>query len=180
MKLAVEERLIALSSGQLDVGVLRPTAIVGPGGQNLLKLANSLQSANVFINYVRASALAHRPMHLVPVRSVADALLHLSTIPVTLNGGVYIAASDDDPDNNFQSVEAILMSSLGLGKRALPLVPMPRRALSALLRVIGRTDADTARTFDSGKLRATNFRQTVSVASAVCEFGESIRKGASG
>ena len=84
--------------------------------------------------------------------------------------------SEDDPDNSFQAVEAILMGSMGLGQRAFPVMPLSRQALSILLRMMGRPDTDMARTFDLGKLRATILRAAVSVASAVREFGETIWK----
>jgi nucleoside-diphosphate-sugar epimerase len=176
MKLVAEQRLLCISSGKLDVGVLRPTAIVGPGGQNLLKLANSLRNDSWLANYLRASVFGRRPMHLVPATDVVAALLHLAEFPAPLNGNVYIAASDEDPDNNFRSVESILMSSMGLGHRTIPVVPLPLQVLSTLLNLMGRSDTNVSRTYDSAKLRTTNFRSVDSIASAVRDFAKSLQK----
>ena len=173
-KWALEQRVRnALSTG-LDVGILRPTAILGPGGQNLLKLAKSLQTGSRIANYFRACLFGRRPMHLVPVRNVAAALLHLAVLPAALNGNIYNVSSDDDPTNNFESVEAILLRSLGLQPRKLPLLPLPMQVLALILRLLGRSVTNMARIYDSQKLLATNVVPVDSVADAVREFGENL------
>ncbi len=178
-KLTMEQHVLSARSNGLDVGMLRPTAIVGPGGQNLVKLAKSLQHSHRTVNYLRACLFGRRPMHLVPVRNVAAALLHLAVLPGGLNGEVYIVASDDDPENNFQNVEEGLMRALGLESRKFPILPVPRQLLSLLLRLRGRSETSMARCFESKKLLATNFRPIDSVAMAVRTFGESLRQHSS-
>jgi nucleoside-diphosphate-sugar epimerase len=174
-KWALEQRVLSALSRGLDVGILRPTAIVGPGGKNLLKLARSLQNGSRIVNYLRASLFGRRPMHLVPVRDVTAALLHLAALPVALNGNVYIVSSDDDPGNNFQGVEETLLRSLRLEPRKVPLLPRPIQVLSLLLRLLGRSEISMERFYDSKKLRATNFKPVDSVKKAVFEFGEQIK-----
>lgn len=174
-KWALEQRVLSALSRGLDVGIVRPTAIVGPGGQNLLKLARSLQNGSRIASYLRACLFGRRPMHLVPVRNVAAALLHLAVLPTALNGNVYQVSSDDDPDNNFHSVEGMLSRSLGLEPRKLPLLSLPGQVLALLLRFLGRSDTNLARHYDSTKLMATGFMPLDSVADAVREFGESRR-----
>ena len=174
-KLAVEERALRGMSNGLDVGILRPTGIVGPGGQNLAKLAESLQRDNRVVTYLRACLFGRRPMHLVPVRTVAMALIHLGLLPGEIDGNVYIVSSDRDPDNNFRDVEALLLRSLDLPPRVLPLLPMPKQLLSLLLRLRGRSDTNMEREFSSEKLLATNFTPVDSVGAAVSAFAESLR-----
>lgn len=174
-KWLLEQQVLDALSRGLDVGILRPTAIVGPGGQNLLKLAGALQSGNEVLNYLRASFFGKRPMHLVSIRDVTAALCHLAFLPTILNGNVYIVSSDDDPENNFQSVEANLLSSLGLAPRKFPLLPLPLQVLSLLLRLMGRSDRDMQRMYGCQKLLATNFKPVHSVAMAVREFGHNIQ-----
>jgi nucleoside-diphosphate-sugar epimerase len=174
-KLALEHRVLSAVPRGLDVGILRPTAIVGPGGQNLVKLARSLQSGVAIVNYLRASLLSVRAMHLVPARNVAAAVLHLAGLPVPLAGNIYQVSSDDDPNNNFRSVERTLSVSLGLQPRSLPLLPVPEGVLLLLLRILGRPERDVASAYDSRKLLATGFKPIDTVLNAVREFGESIR-----
>jgi len=174
-KWVLEQRVLSALSRGIDVGILRPTAIVGPGSQNLLKLAKSLQNGSRLASYLRASLFGRRPMHLVPVRDVAAALLHLATLPGALDGNIFIVSADDDPKNDFLSVEDILLRAMGRGSRTVPPVPVPRLVLSLLLRLRGRSGADVSRRYDASKLLATNFRRVDSVAGAVCEFGRSAR-----
>jgi nucleoside-diphosphate-sugar epimerase len=175
-KWALENRALSAISRGLDVGILRPTAIVGPGGQNLLSLARSLRDGSRIVNYFRAGLFGRRPMHLVPVRDVAAALLYLAVLPGTLNGEVFIISSDDDPENNFQGVEKILLKALGMAPRKLPLLPFPIRLLSLSLRLWGRSETNMGRIYDSYKIRSIGFKQVDMVAKAVCEFGEEFIK----
>jgi nucleoside-diphosphate-sugar epimerase len=92
IKWALERQVLGIHSESLDVGILRPTAIVGPGGANLLKLARALRGGSAVVNYLRASLFADRPMHLVPVRNVAAAVLHLAALPGPLGGNIYHVA----------------------------------------------------------------------------------------
>jgi nucleoside-diphosphate-sugar epimerase len=174
-KWAIEQRVLGALPGGLDVSILRPTAVVGPGGQNLHKLATSLVSGNAFTNYLRASLFGRRPMHLVPVRNVTAALLHLSVLPAASNGNIYIVSSDHDPDNNFHNVEEIMLRSLGLQPRKLPLLPIPSEVLSLALRLLGRSELGVTRIYDSQKLHDSGFKPIDSVEKAVREFGENIK-----
>jgi nucleoside-diphosphate-sugar epimerase len=175
-KWALEQAVLTASSKGLDTGILRPTAILGPGGRNLLKLARSLQTGSPFANYLRACLNRRRPMHLVPVRNVTAALLHLAFLPGRLNGGVFLVSSDDDPDNNFLSIEEILSRSLGLRPRRIPLLPVPGAVLPLLLRLRGRSETNTERLYLAGKLLGTRFVPVDSVANGVREFAETLRQ----
>jgi nucleoside-diphosphate-sugar epimerase len=175
-KLAVELRLDAARTKGVDVGILRPTAIVGFGGQNLLSLVNALQSGMRVTNYLRASIFGKRHMHLVPVRNVTAAALHLALLPSPLGGNAYIVSADDDPVNNFQSIERILTESLGLKPRNMPLIPVPRLALEIILGLRGRSDRNCDRIYDSAKLLGTDFHPPDSVERAVFELGAKLRQ----
>jgi nucleoside-diphosphate-sugar epimerase len=174
-KWALEQRVLNASTKDLDVGILRPTAIVGPGGQNLLKLAISLQKGNGVANYLRASVFGTRPMHLVPVRDVAASLVHLASMPVSLNGNIYHVSRDSDPNNNFESIENTLLRALSLRPRKVPLLRIPAFVLPLLLGLLGRSDTGNSRIYDQSKLIESGFKQVDSVLNAVREFGEKIR-----
>ncbi|MDB4877492.1 MAG: putative NADH-flavin reductase [Gemmatimonadetes bacterium] len=175
-KWAVEQHVCAAVARGLDVAIVRPTAIIGPGGQNLLSLSRSIRQAPRIISYARACLFGARPMHLVPVRDVAAALLHVAMLPGALAGEVFIASSDDDSSNNFRSVEVILTEALALPRRTLPLLLLPTGMLSLLLRLRGRSETRLDRTYAHEKLRATGFRPVDTIAAVVREFGESVRE----
>jgi len=173
-KLAIERRVLSALRPGLDIGVLRPTAIVGAGGKNLHKLTTALRAGNPFVNYLRACLFGRRPMHLVPVRDVARALVHLAILPDPLCGNVYIASLDDSFDNTYERVEAILRKHLGLSPRWMPRLLLPQGLLRFLQRLVGRTASDPARYYNSNKLRATRFTPDLPLDEAIREFAESV------
>lgn len=159
------------------MGIARPTAIVGPSGRNLESLALSLQLRPALINYLRACLFGRRPLHLVPVNYVAEALVHLAARAVPLEGNIFLIAADDDPDNNFPAVEELLREILGIPRLSTPLIPLPQALLAFILRLRGRSASRLDRFYTSEKLRASGFPRTDSVASAVRAFGESLARG---
>ena len=174
-KLALEACVLRAGQQGLDVAILRPTAVVGPGGQNLLKLARAIESGNSVVNYLRACLYGRRPMHLVSGRDVAAAAIHLALLPGPLAGGIYIVAADESADNEFRQVEALLRAALGVGPRRVPLLPVPSVLLSMLLRRLGRSDTDLGRRYDATKLRASGCQPVQTVRDAVLDFGKSLR-----
>jgi nucleoside-diphosphate-sugar epimerase len=174
-KYRLEEFLMLQSHDGLDVGILRPTAVVGVGGKNLVKLSGQLTNSSQIMNYFRSSVYGNRPMHLVPVQMVAEALLHLTFLPNRLAKEVYIVAADFDSDNTFQTVERLLREALGIKQRWFPLFPFPRMLLRLLLRFFGRTDFSLTRKYSADKLKSTGFETSTSVGKAVLIFGASIK-----
>ena len=173
-KYDLEFQILKGLSKVIDVGILRPTAVVGPGGQNLAKLASELKKTNMIISYLRSSLYGRRPMHLVSIRNVIAAMMHLAVLPVAMKGNIYIVSDDHDPENNFQSIEKCLTLSMGQKIRKIPNVPLPKTFLVILLRLLGRSDFDMTRKYDSSKLASTGFVPVDSVLDAVHAFGMSI------
>lgn len=171
----VERRVLQALGRGVDVGILRPTAIVGAGGENLRKLARQLQNDSAALNYVRASIFGKRPLHLVPVGNVAAALLHLAALQTALQGNIYHVCSDDDSGNNFLSVEKELLRALGLRPRKWPLLSIPAWVLKVLLALRGRSPSEVTRIYDGRKLLSTGFKPTDSVLDAVRQLGRQLR-----
>ncbi len=174
VKFALEEQVLKNGLDDLNVIVLRPTAIVGPGGKNLLTLVDALLKGNQLVNYLRASLFRNRKMHLVSVHNVAAAILHLAIQEPLSSRGIYFISSDEDPKNNFLSIESILRETLGLKRRKIPLLPIPLSFLSLLLKLKGRSGFNLSRTYDSKKLFSTNFIPVDSLDNAVSQFGKSV------
>ena len=175
-KLALEKRVINASLRGLDVGILRPTAIVGCDGKNLLKLAHSLMYGNQFGNYLKTCVLGKMPMHLVPARNVVSALLHMALLTKQLDGNIFIVSADDDIDNNFQRVGEILTEELGLNRNIFPYITLPRVLQLFLFKIINRNDINMNRTYDSKKLSDYDFEPIDSVNEAVRQFAHSIKQ----
>ena len=174
-KYGLEKFILSDLHNGLDVAVLRPTAVVGVGSKNLVKLSDQLINSSKITNYFRSSLFGNRPMHLVPVQMVSEALVHLIFSPNPLSKQVYIVAADSDADNNFKKVEGLLRKALGMEQRKIPLLPLPQCFLRSLLRLLGRTDFRLSRNYRTDKLKSTGFQTESSVGGAVMSFGTSIK-----
>ncbi|TVT68221.1 MAG: NAD(P)-dependent oxidoreductase [Denitromonas halophila] len=167
-KLAIEDAIRTSDSGACEVAVLRPAAVFGAGGQNLLAFVNSLCSGSVPANYLRASLFGRRRMHLVPVQTVVAALLFLADCEQAIDGEVFNVSDDDDMRNNFRDVERVLSDALEIPTRKLPSLPIPSVVLRVLLQLRGRSELDPYCVYRADKIRQLGFVRPI-------EFEEALR-----
>jgi nucleoside-diphosphate-sugar epimerase len=168
-KYQIENLLLDVANDDFKIYILRPTAVIGPGGQNLKKLLWAIEESNSVINYIRSSVFGNRNLNLVAVKDVVGALIHLSK-PSSFHSGVYICSADDDPANRYDKVEAIMRELLKKQQRIKPL-PLPKNILKVLLRFNRSGAARFAnRNYSSEKLFHTGFQRSQSIAQAAREF----------
>ena len=169
-KYALELALESAAAGRFPLAIVRPTAIFGPGLQNVVALIESLRKGRGAVNYVRSALFGHRHLHLVPVETVAEALTFLALGRDTENAKKrcvrYIVSTDDEPGGRFNEVESRLRRELKL-KSAPLIVPVPSWILRCALTLSGRSDTDPYRIYDASRLQAAGFRPTVSLVSAL-------------
>jgi len=156
-KLAVERALFEPDAGEMQITVLRPTAVFGEGGGALRSLALSLKQDSRVTNYLRSSLFGHRRMHLVPVAKVISALRFLCDLEARIHGEVFIVSDDSEPSNNFRNVEALLMQGLKVPAYCLPRPAIPYWILRLALRARGRGEIDPTCSYSMEKLHALGF-----------------------
>ena len=168
-KYQIESLLLDVANDDFKIYILRPTAVIGPGGQNLRKVLWAIEAGNCVMNYIRSSVFGNRNLNLVAVKDVVGAIMHLSK-PLSFQSGVYICSADDDPDNRYDKVEAIMRELLEKQKIIKP-IPLPKKILKLMLR-FSRSGAGrfANRNYSSEKLFHTGFQRSESVAQAVREF----------
>ncbi len=176
IKMYVEQMVLNSLSKKVDVGILRPTAIVGHGGKNLEKLANSLIYGNKLVNYLKTCVLGYTPMHLVPVRNVVSALMHLAFYKNNLNGNIFIVSADHDINNNFLKVEEILINELGLDSNKFPRILIPKIFQIVLFKILRRGNLNLNRKFLSKKLSEYGYTPTDTIKDAIYQFAKSIKR----
>ena len=168
-KYQIESLLLDAPNDDFKIYILRPTAVIGPGGHNLRKLLCEVEAGNSVMNYIRSSVFGKRNMNLVAVKDVVGALMHLSTSS-SFQSGIYICSADDDPDNRYDKVEAIMRELLKKQQRIKSL-PLPKQILKVILKFSKSGAARfTNRNYSSQKLFATGFQRSESVAQAVRKF----------
>ncbi len=134
-KYAIEQLLLSYQP-QFEVIILRPSAVFGPQGKNLLKLAHDLQHGSPIINYLKSCMMGCRTMNLVYVNNVVASILFLAAIADLENKHIFLI-SDHDHKNNYRDIEAYLLSRFYPQYYWLPVIELPRvffRSLSVLLR----------------------------------------------
>jgi len=166
-KLAVEQLLLG---SDCETTVLRPAAVFGPGGKNLVKLAQDLLRRPMVVNYVKSCLEGNRRMNLVHVDNVVAALIFLIEAPPDVGGEVYIVSDDESPFNNYHDVEQRLARGLEVAYHPVPPLVLPRVALSLALKMLGRTNTNPGRIYDGSKLLKAGLRKPMPFEQGVASF----------
>jgi nucleoside-diphosphate-sugar epimerase len=169
-KLVIEEVLLRRARGYFPVAILRPTAVFGPGGRNLLKLADGLCLGKGLGNYLKACLFNRRRMNLVCLDNVVAALIFLADSGPETAGQAFIIADDDSPLNNYRDLEAILRKKLAVAPYPLPIIPLPAGILRTLLNLAGRPTADPEVSYSCAKIAALGFERPCALAEGIEQF----------
>jgi len=175
-KLAVERRLAEEAGGALELAVLRPTAVFGPRGRNLLALATRLAAGGKWANYARSCLHGRRRLNLVCVDNVVAAIRFALDAPLAAGPEVFIVSDDDDPLNNYRAVESRLAARLGRGDYPVPPLALPAAVLAAILRLRGRSNANPNRVYSGAKLAGAGFRRPAPLAAGLESFADWYRR----
>lgn len=170
-KWQAEQLLTSHLRGRAPLTVARPTAVFGPGGQNLVALADALRRGGAVRGTLRRMLFGDRAMHLVPVGTVVRALHFLAARMPSADGAIFHVAADDDPENTYRCVEGRLSKGLGVGQPPWPPLTLPAPVLSMALRARGRSDTSADRRYSGAALRAAGFVEACPVGPAVEDFG---------
>lgn len=176
-KVAIEDVVRQAGANGLDVAILRPTAVVGPGGANLCRLAELILERRPVRDFALRSLQGKRRMNLVALDNVVAAIEFLIESDRRVVGETFFVSDDDDPHNDFAGVYRMLGERLLGNPPRLPRLPIPRQLITGMLRTMGRPNWNVARTFDDGKLHRMGFRKPASLPAAIEEFVGWYRSG---
>jgi nucleoside-diphosphate-sugar epimerase len=175
-KLEVERRLAAEARDAFELLILRPTAVFGPRGKNLVTLAARLLTGTPAGNYARACLHGRRRMNLVCVDNVVAAIRFATTVPVTAGTETFLVSDDDDELNNYRDVESALRARLGRGGYPVPPLPVPSVVLRMALRLRGRSNANPDRVYSASKLTGSGYVRPMSLAAGLASFADWYRE----
>lgn len=169
-RLAIEDVLTAGARRGFELAVVRPTAVFGPGGQNLQKLARNLKHGSRLANYVSSCVNDRRRMNLVAVENVVAAIVFALKAACRSNPEVFIVSDDEVEDNNYRAVELELMREFGIPDYPIPRMALPPAALSLLLRVSGKSLINPETTFACDKLLRYGFSKPAAFDACLSTF----------
>jgi len=156
-KLQIEQIWREHCGERVELVIIRPTAVFGAGGRNLVKLATAVSSGNAVVNYLRSCLFGRRRMNLVPVATVVSTCEFLLDFPGPLRAEVFIVSADDDPLNNFRDIERLLRAALNIPDYAVPPLFAPQGLLAAALRLAGRSNWNPGRIYEAKKLERAGY-----------------------
>nr|HAT8714112.1 NAD-dependent epimerase/dehydratase family protein [Legionella jordanis] len=156
-KLEMEKFLLNNYSSVFEVAIIRPTQVFGPGGRNLIKLADDIKYGSRIKNYFKSCLLSKRNMNLVPVQQVVEALCHLVQVkPLTKH--IYLV-SDDENTHTYSELEAYLMKRLNSKPYKFPKIPLPLFLYKNLYRLLGRGKINPKMLYLGKNLQETGYNQ---------------------
>lgn len=168
VKLAIERVLRRRLAGVCPTTVLRPTAVFGPGGANLVKLADELIREPEWLRVLKNTVNGTRRMNLVCVENLVAAIGFVAGLDPDPADGVFIVSDDDAPANTYTGVVGLLT---GQPAKSLPLAITGRFApLPLVLRIKGRGNVNPQRQYSSAKLTALGFFKATPFDAAVIRF----------
>jgi nucleoside-diphosphate-sugar epimerase len=171
-KLAIEQALLREVGATCEVVVLRPTAVFGPGGRNLVKLATEVATGGPMSRRLKLAFHADRSMHLVGVESVVEAILVLATSAAAVDGEVYIVAADEAATNNYRDVEACLSRAFADATKHGTVVHLPHALRDWVLRRVRHVGVPSRARFSSGKLKALGYQAPVPFETAIDHYAK--------
>ena len=169
-KLAVEETL-ARHLSATELVVLRPTAVFGPGGLNVVKLAAEIAGGNRAARYAKACFHGHRPLNLVSVENVIAALVFLANVQPPVES-MFIVTDAEEPSNNYLDVERILAGAFGRTDHSLPVLCMPAAWRELLLRAWKPAAAHSYRRYSPDRLRALGHTRPAPFEATLAAYAE--------
>ena len=175
-KLEIERRLIVEARNAFELIILRPTAVFGPRGKNLVKLASSLLAGTSVRNYFRSCLHGRRQMNLVCVDNVVAAIQFAVRAHVTAGAETFIVSDDDDDLNNYHDVESTLRTRFGWNAYVVPPLPLPTAFLKMILKFRGRSNANPNRVYSSAKLTNAGFERPTPLAAGLVLFADWYRQ----
>ena len=158
-KWQIEHTLLETDHVMPEIIILRPTAVFGSGGKNLVKVVNDLRCRSKLYKYVKSCLYQRRSMNLVSVETVADSIIYFIKAPQAYDHEVFIVSDDEYPENNFIDVERQLKNALGIPDYRLKRIDLPLMTHATLLRLTRKTNINPLRRYSCEKLLRCGFQK---------------------
>jgi nucleoside-diphosphate-sugar epimerase len=174
----IESILLKEKQGNPEVIVLRPTAVFGTGGHNLVGLIENLLQRPRLYNYLKSCLYDRRAMNMVSVHTLVEAIIFFVMSVRSFHREVFIVSDDEYPENNFRAIERQLMSILKVSDYRRKRMVLPPYFLAVLLLLSGRSCTNPQRRYSCKKLLGCGFRKGRSFTADLTDFARTFARPA--
>ena len=175
-KLQIENLLLQKAKNEFELAILRPTAVFGLGGRNLMKMADELLNGSKILNYLKLCLYNYRRLNLVAVENVVGAILFLLDSGKDVGQQIYIVSDDDKVGNTYFDVAKTLLAKWNMDNAYPPVLPIPLTVLSIILKLAGRSDTNPKRIYSGQKLVNAGFYPKNQLDNALESFAAGCRE----
>ena len=169
-KLCIEDKITSTSFGKIGLIILRPTAVFGEGGVNLVKTVNSILNDSYLKNMMYVMINKYRKMHLVHIDKVVQSILYLSSIEKNISKEVFIVSSDDEACNNYFKVVESLTKSLGVGHYPKIFLPYSEKIVKLILTLTGQSQTNPRQIYSGKKIIKYGFKYSSNFIKDINQF----------
>lgn len=147
-----------------ELTVLRPTEIVGAGGEGMCTLLNEAFQKPI-VGTLKRSLLHSRSLHYVAVSNVVAAVVFCLMREQDAAREFFVVSDDHQPENESYAVMQDFVRKLS-GKRPLPGPPLPWPLVRAIGKATGRP-LGVEQVFDSRRIHDAGFEDAVPLSEEV-------------
>ena len=169
-KLEIENVLIDSLKDKTEVAIIRPTAVFGKHGKNLIKIADDLLSIPPIITSLKTALFYNRRLNLVCVENVVSAILFLMQINDQMDGERFIVSDDDEIENNYYDIINLLANHFGHKPVKAFYIPYRYHILRMLLTASKRSNVNANRNYSSNKLFNLGFKKSIQFREGIRQF----------
>ena len=169
-KLAIEELLLHLTKDKIELIIIRPTAVFGPGGMNLVKTIESNVYQHWIIKKIRIMLNKYRCLHLVPVQDVVRAIYFLMCSDKKLSGEKFIVSRDDKKNNNYFYIANRIASISNKKKFKKIFIPFAPLFLEITLTFLKKNQVKPHQIYSNKKIKKYGYEFTASFEVSIDEF----------
>ncbi len=160
-KLKLEEHILNTNEKSFECVILRPTAVFGVGGKNLIFLMDNILRGNHLLNYFRSCLYGKRRMNLVFVDNVIASIIYLMGYVKNIDNEIFSISDDQCSSNNYHDIEIYLINNFNVSKLLFPRIHVPSYILSLLLLFLRRDNIDPDRIVSIEKLTSIGFKKPI-------------------
>jgi nucleoside-diphosphate-sugar epimerase len=167
-KLEIERELLK-GARSYEVVIVRPTAIFGPAGLNLVQFVHDLRGNKRYLGYVKSCLFGRSRQNLVYVDNVVSAIAFLITASLKTSQETFIISDDYESSNNYRGVEKFFFKYFGWKDYVIPPVQLPLPMLTFLADLMNKFN-DPATRYDCRKIMQSGFNKPVSFEEGMSRF----------